>query len=373
MIVIYQIGSFPIYHSMVGKSGKGIQIKRGWGWDTPALEFTGIEGGVSLLPPASALVDKSKLSLSGELVNATDIKVEAALNYLKSLSGRRNIQIIGAQMSDQSEDDGPSVGISGDITWLVCDAVIDSVNVNEVWSGSDMTISSLPVTISGRIQGYWKMLSPLYWEYKDRSMSATDPHGYYSQPQLGNTNFKHPVNFNEILNNYSFFRWPSTLSDMSPTMWGNKYDGHLGGEGSDFIPFGVFNMFVDPQSWQNVNTLTAFTGVSPTDTIEIKVTKATGPFKEDLITETSSLDLSLTDADLAWLGYVGLRENDILYTGLVDPLPGYIVRDGSIISGLSLSWSYPGAFPGEAASGNVIVEYLGSLGAVAFLHDYLTY
>jgi len=373
MIIIYQIGSLPLYSSLHSLGGSGIQIKRGWDWDAPEIDFTGLEGGVSLLPPASALLKNSEVSLSGVLVNTPDIKMMSALNYLKSLGGRRNVQIIGAQIADKSADDGEYVFASGDITWLVCDAVITSVKIDEVWEGDTMTTSHIPLTIKCKLFDYWKILSPLYWEYLDRGMSAINPHGSETQPHMGNTTFGHPTNFSELLPGYVFFRWPSTLSEMSPTMWDSKYDGHLGGEGSDFVPFGTVDILVDPQAWQSSNSLTAFTGLVSTETIEMVVTKPSGPFKEDLIEEISSLDLATTDADLAFLGYFGLRGTDILYTGFVDPLPGYVVRDGIIISGLSLRWDYPSSYPGEFANGSVTVEYRGSLGAVAYLHDYLTY
>ena len=373
MIIIYQIGSFPLYFSLVGLESKGVPIKKDWSWDSPFITYTGMEGGVSLLPPTSPILESAEISVSGSLVNVPDIKVEAALNYLKSMGGRRNVQVIGAQIAEESFDDEGFVLAPSDITWLVCDAVINQAKVSEVWGGDKSTTSNLPITIDMTLMGYWKSLSPLYWEYQDRGIMGTNPQAEDAQPHMGDTNFIHPTKFEEILVGYVFFRWPSTLSDMSPTMWATKYIDHLGGIGSDFQPFGIVNLFVDPQAWQNVDTLTAFTGLVPTETLSIVVTKPTGPFNEDVIEETSTLDLETTDEDLAKLGHGGLRETDILYTGLVDPLPGYVFRDGEIIEGMSLRWLYPGSYPGEAINGNVSVEYAGSLGAVAYLHDYLVY
>lgn len=373
MIILYQIGNFPIYHSLYGIDRKGVPIKKNWNWNNPFITYTGMEGGVSLLPPASALIDSSEVSISGSLVNIPDIKMTAALNYLKSLGGRRNVQIIGAQIEEESFYDDPLVVQPSDITWLVCDAVITDMKVSEIWAGEKPTTSNLPISFSLELMGYWKMLSPLYWEYQYRGAMGVDPQAESSQPHMGATDFRHPIKFDDLLEGYVFFRWPSTLSEMSPIMWATKYVGNIGGVGSDFRPFGTVKFFADPQGWQNVNTLTAFTGLVATETIEIIVTKPTGPFKEDTIEEISTLDLSETDSDLISLGYGGLRETDILYTGLVDPLPGYVLRNEAIIEGLSLRWSYSGSYPGEAINGNVTVEYRGSLGGVAYLHDYLVY
>jgi hypothetical protein len=369
MIILYQVGLFPVYYSLQGVDGKGVKVSSGVSWENPKNEHSGVEGSVSLLPATSPLVKSSSFKVTGSLLNTHYNKMTAGYNYLKSIAGRRNIKLIAMQIEDKSVEDGPEVFASGDITWLVCDAILTDIKTDSTWAGSTITTTNVPVTLTFDIRGYWQPLSPLYWEYRPYDTIV----GRDEIVPLTSNTFLHPVTFDDLTETGTFYRWPSSLSDYSPTMWGQKYDGQIGGNGSDFAPFGLTSLFVDPYVWQNTNSLYAFTGLTATDEISIKATMKTGEFKTDLVEEESTLDLSTVDDDLALIGYYGLRSTDIIYTGMVDPLPGYVVRDGVRIPDLAVRWQYNLSYPGEVVNGDIEIDFTGSLGNVAYLHDYLVY
>jgi hypothetical protein len=372
MIVIYQIGDVQVYNNILGEGTNGLKLTRPISWDNPQAEITDVESVVSLLPATTSLATPNSIKLKGMVFSSLNQSIDALMERLKYVSGRRNTQVIGFMM--QSVPNGEKVLEISDLLWLENDCVISNVQNTSVWASGNSD-AGLDISFTIELGLTWGGLSDLYWEYRNPELRYINPYDPNHAPLIPQERFILPKTFGEIVPDNFFFRWDNELSAMSPTVWDNLYTGNMNGQGSDFDNFGSFSVFADPDRWQSVRSMYAFTGLSSSGTISISVCKAGGYFPGDELVEISSLDLSVLDAALATAGYVGLKETDILYTGLVDPLPSYVVRDGERITELIAEWDYDSTYPGEVGKGYSDVTVAGedTLGSVAFVHEFRLY
>ncbi|APU89033.1 hypothetical protein Rctr85_002 [Virus Rctr85] len=372
-IILYQIGDVPIFHTLVGADGKAVSIDLGRSWRFPTSELHGVGGSVSYLPLTRSLPETPTFKVSGTLHAVPPYSITRSVNALKSLGGRRNIPLIGFSLENPMLDEGDCIS---NLLWLYADTTIVDVDdkseynsLSNVWSFDQHPIN---LTIKAGLR--WRVLSPWFWEYRDPLeyiINPLDP----ANAQTGIDNyFHHPESFDDLLSCAYFYRWQSDLSTYSTLFWGRKYsDGLLGGSGSDFVDFGDYSFYSDPQLWSaDPTSVYAFTGLSPSGSISITVQRSTGLFSNQGVEEVSTLDLAELDTDLAAAGYSELRLTDIVYTGALAPFPGFVMRDGQRITSFKPKWSYPGSYPGETGRGynTFTVSSEDTTGQVAFLHDY---
>lgn len=370
--MLYQLGDVPLFHTLVGDDGKGVSIDLGRSARIPQTNLTGVSGSVSYVPLTRPLLDPMQIKISGILRQLPPYGLTRSINSLKSLIGYKNIPVIGFFM-ENSQIDGQSVP---NLLWLYANCTIKDVDASsdynsekDVWG-----FDKQPITITLVADLRWRSLSPWFWEYRD-------PHDYLINPnaptnsQVGIDNyFYHPPTFNDLSENFYFFRWQSDLSQYNPTFWGIKYDsGLLGGVGSDFVDFGSHSFYSDPQLWSAQPTsVYAFTNLSDAGEINMTVRRQTGLFASQYIDEVSSLDLAQLNDDLITAGYSGLLPSDYVFTGYLSPFPGFVYRNGERLTGFTPRWSYPGTYPGETgrAFNTITITAEGTTGQVAYLHEY---
>lgn len=373
MIVIYQIGDVQIYDNIRGLDGASLKVKRNYTWDNPQTEITDVETVVSLLPATTSLAESGSITVTGMSVGTDWQTVDGVIENLKFTAGRQNTKIIGFMVQSNPGDEGDL--LISDLTWLINDCVITKITPSPNW-GEGNSDAGLPITFTIELGIAWEGLSDLYWEYKSPDQRYLNPYSSDNAPRQPQNRFLLPQTFADLSPNSYFFQWSNNISSMSPAVWGSFYDGQgLNGLGSDFAPFGTLAINADQLRWQSVESMYAFTGLGQVGELSISVIKGAGYFPGETVTEVSALDLSVLSDDLAVAGHIELMPTDIVYAGLIDPLPGYVERNGEILTGMIPSWSYPGTYAGEVGKGHSTVSVAGDdvLGSVAYLHSFRTY
>lgn len=375
-MILYQIGDIPVFDAFKGTEDSGVEIGLEQSWRNPEAEFSNTSGRMSFLPRTRALMEPLEVTLSGQVFKSPGFSVEGFINSIKSLGGRRNTPIIAFR--GESPDDDPECCDCDDmrVDWLINYGLVLNVEVDTELKSQDnpWVFDTLPLSIELQLDTRWVCLPPLLWEYRKWSGRFVNPQSSFNSQEGIDQLFIHPKKFSQIVPNSYFYRWYTELSLFNPVYWGEKYlEGRQGGVGSNFTDFGVFNTYADPSMWPaDPASVYAFTELSNSGTINIAVSKSAGYFVDDTEVQVSTLDLSVLNADLLASGFGGLLHNDIVYTGLVAPYPGFVMRDGVKITTARPKWSYPGTYPGETGRGYNSIHFYGdgSTGQVAFLHDY---
>lgn len=371
-VVLYQIGDVPLFHTAVGS--KGISLDLGRGWRNPNIDLTGVGGSASYLSPTRTLSKTPSYKISGQFQGSPPYHLQRIVNQLSALGGRRNIPLIGFFLENASVD----LTCVSDLLWVYTTGVIVDLDnkadygaESEVWAWNQQPIG---ITIESDMK--WKALSPWFWEHRDPDEILVDV-GNPNNAQVGIDNlFIHPKTLDDIndIKCCTFYKWPGALSMFDPTFWGLKYSqGILGGVGSDFGDFGTVKIHSDPGMWSaDPSSVYAFTGLSPSGSISITNQRPFGPFQGNVVTEVSTLDLAQLKADMVNAGYTDLFPDDVVYTGLLSPFPGFVMRDGERLTGFSPRWDYVGTYPGETAVGvnTITFSSISTTGQVAYLHDF---
>jgi hypothetical protein len=365
----YQLGDVPLFHTLIGTSDKGVSIDIGRDWRNPMTELIGVGGAVSFLSNTRTLSKTPGIKIDGTLVSVPPYNITRLRNSLMSLGGRRNIPLIGFYMDDT--DAAPLANL----IWLYTDVMITSITPDNQYSDASnvWSLDKQPIAIEMQADTRWRPLSQWTWEYRDPFEYLINPASSENSQVGYDTVFVHPKTFGDLRECFYFYRWQSNDSYYSPFFWGMRFDGVLGGYGSDFVDFGRYEFYSDPALWSaDPNSVYALTGLSNSGTVSITVKRQTGLFANDVRDEVSSLDLAVLDADLAKAGYGGLHADDIIFTGQLSPLPGFVYRNNQKLMGVLPKWSYPSSYPGETGRGynTFTVEGTGTTGQVAFLHEY---
>lgn len=376
-LILYQIGDFPIHNVAVGIDNKGITIDRKRKWRNPVETLTDVGGVYSTLPATRDLPDDHTMKAKLNLIASENIKLDNSYHVLNSMAGRRNVPIIGYEIENQYAPEGEEC--VDEITWLQNFAVITSVDSKYEYASEKepWNLDYLEVSLDLFLGTQWEVLNPWVWEYRDWRNRISNPFSEFVGQQGLDTYFNHPERFNEIIPDSYFFRWDAGLFDYNPTYWGLRFsEGRTGGVGSNWTSVGTHIANSDPLRWSGkIQSIYGFKGLSATGTISINTKQATGFFQGDYEDQESTLDLSTLDADLISAGYVGLQPDDIIITGFADPAPGFVIRDGAIITDVRPQWSYPGTYPGETgrAYNEITTALSGTGGQVAYLHEFGVY
>lgn len=372
MLFLYQVGDLPLYDSLRGPGGKGIQIDMSSEWRDPTQKFSGISGQHSYAPLTHGILDKNSISVKGAVYPTKFMDAEEFQNMLFSIGGRRNIPIIAFRYVENYNSTAQY------IDWLVNYGMVNKVPRKQEYMSEDNIFAPLTAEIQFDIDNLglkWRRLSPWLWEYRRWADRVIDPNSSLLAASEPSNKFVHPQKFAQILPDRYFFLYDTTLTDFSPAFWGVKYEEEPndGGFGSNWVGVGTFEFFSDPLRWSAPpSSVYAFTNLATSGTLSIAVQRTTGFFANQVVEEISTLDLAIVDSDLNAVGYGGLRSDDIIITGLVAPQPGFVLRDGSKIEAARPKWDYPATYPGEASRGynKVTLQADGLNPQVAFLHEF---
>lgn len=127
------------------------------------------------------------------------------------------------------------------------------------------------------------------------------------------------------------------------------------------------HVFVDKRRW-NVppHSVYFFKSLNPTGSLTLTVHKTKNLY--NVVTESTSVDLTALDTLLSDNGYTGLLPTDILVIGEVSPAPGFIYRDGTVLSVVP-EVIYADEYPGYLDVGDTTV-YLNGYGQAAWRHTF---
>lgn len=368
-LFVYQLGDVPLYHTLIGTGDDGVTIDVSRSWRSPSTDLVGVGGSVSFLSNARTLPMSPTVTVEGTLAPTPPYSIARLVNSLTSLGGRRDTPLIGFFLEDTES------AAHTDLIWLYTNVLVKSLSAAYSYhdSGDVWSLDKQPISISMQAETKWRPLPRWLWEYRDPFEYIINPTSPYNSQVGFDTLFNHPRTLADLRECYYFYRWQSDGSAYSPAFWGLQFSGVLGGYGSDFTDFGRYEFYSDPALWSAApSSAYAFTGLSPNGSISITVKRQTGLFANQVREEVSSLDLEVLDADLATAGYTGLRLDDVVFTGLMSPLPGFVWRDSKKLLGVLPKWSYPGTYPGETDRGynTFTVTGVGTTGQVAFIHEY---
>ena len=371
MLFPYQIGDTPLYSFFSGRDDEGITLSVDPKWRFSEITFTGRRG-VHLTNPATyALSDLPDFEVSGTILARDSAHAQWIQSAVNSLGGRINIPLIVFRYENPLKQ-----GECSELDWLYADAIILSSELEYNYGGTEASQwghLSLSLKISGKLLAPFARMPKWVWEYRSYQERVQDPFAESGSSSPNNT-FFHPTEYHHLQREGHFVRWlhPDTLLDTS--YWGVKYfQDTSGGVGEDFGDFKSVFYYANPQLWSALpQALYAFTELLPYGSIQIDVQQSTGFFANDDFIESSILDLAQLDTDLNSAGYGGLFNSDLIYTGAVTPYPGFIVRNGVILSDIRPRWLYTGEYPGIVKNGatNVNIQAVLTAGKMAYLFDY---
>lgn len=374
MLVIYQIGDVPLFHSLRAEAGDSISVKNNRQWRVPTTEFFGSSGDVFVGDPYRPNVDSSAISISGKFICTDGNTVKDTMKRLQSFGGIPQVPIIGFHYEECDHVDSPNccAACNPTLDWIVNYGIITRITTDsQYFSSSDPHEFMLqPISIDMSIGTKWKSLNKYEWDYRvDRSISPYNPVTSSISNYL-------PSTFYGVRPKYFFFKWNTTLSKYDPTYWGYKHADLIGGLGSDFIDIGTYEVYSPPQVWSAPpNSVYAFKGVTNLNgTISMKVARNVSLFDLEERVEESTLSLSQLNTDMVSAGYGGLYESDYIVTGFANPFPGFVVRNNEKLN-IRPRWTYPGIYPGETGIGfnRISVTCLGNRLQMAYVHDFGTY
>lgn len=360
---VYQIGDLNLFHQI----GSGVTLDTSRKWEVPSETFSGVSSQKMFSPVTRSINQAAQIRVSGLVVQKDYLGVNEFISHLKYLGGRQNTPIICFRIEDSPNMAEP------EINWLLAQGIITDVTDSHQYSSTESGAVAQDISFSLILTSDWMRLSPWEWEYRRDLTRQPSPNDPWNSPATPDTLFSHPYLMEHFTEGAYFYRWSLTDSEMLPSFWGLKYsEGVDGGVGSDFTNSGTHEIYSNPRYWSSdPRSLYAMTGLEPDGTLQIKVTRQTGNFYRDAITETSTLELPKLNNSLIELGYGGLQPSDIVYTGLIDPLPGYVLRGDTIIP-VGTYWEYEGTYPGETGPGWNTISILGVKTPVyvAYLHEF---
>lgn len=374
MLMIYQIGDAPLFFTLRSKAGDSVSIRNSREWKAPFVEFTGAPGNTFVGDAHQVLPESQKLDISGEFICDDGVSAEKMLRHLNSFGGVPQIPIIAFRYQECDHVDNLSCcqKCNSTLDWIVNYGIITKIEQDSNYNNTDELYASMfaPVSITMTLGTKWKHLNAYEWEY--RSDRVLNPFVGLEAPNK----YFIPITLNGLQHNNYFFRWNTVLSKYSPTFWGIKYGDEFGGLGSDFSDVLSTDVFSDPQIWSAPPTSAyAFTNINNVNSeLAILVQRNIGLFDSNPRIETSTLDLDQLNTDMISAGYGGLYQSDVIFTGAVQPFPGFITRNGSRIN-VRPRWTYSGIHPGETGIGfnKVSFSCLGNSVKVAYVHDYGMY
>lgn len=373
MLLVYQIGNVQMWDAFKGVNGKQVNINTESTWKAPDAQFSGVGGRQSFLPLTRSVLDDPDITVDGSVVDGTYWSIDQTLARLKSFGGRRNIPIICFQLEDRTPEEAID-DIS--IRWLINYAIITKVTTKSSYNDSATDFDSGAVSLSMKLQRNWQALSPWHWEYRSGNQPVIDPANPINAQQGIDHLFNIPTTFGGLVPDSFFYRWQNELSTYNPSYWATRFEAVEGGFGFDFKNFDVVEFYSPPELWSAPPAPAyAFTQLENVGTLHIKARRATGLFQDDFVYEDSTLDLAALDSTLQVAGLTGLLKTDIIFTGFIDPVPGFIYRNNEILSVPIPEWDYEGQYPGELSSGYNRVE-IGvdqSAGQMAALFTYGMY
>jgi hypothetical protein len=370
--VVYQIGDVPLYNVLVGKDDSGVTFDAKRNWRIPYKELHGVGGSVSYLPYTTTLPQTPTPTLSGWIMGSDPYSIEQTISRLMSLGGVRDIPIIGFFMENPYLPDDPLP----EVIWLYNRVTLQSVEPSYADKDTSGGYEMVPLTLTMRTQLNWKVLSPWEWEYRRAVDFIIDTSSMEAQPVSASGALWHPKKITDFDPNGYFFYWQGRVDRFDPYYWGQRFlNGLPGGVGSDYKELQQVLVYSDPLRWSvPPSSVYAFTGLDASGTLNIQIELVSGLFNTPPITATSTLDLVQLDSDLAAAGYEELKIDDVIMTGVMAPLPGFILRDDVRISGLRPRWSFSGTYPGETGRGlNKIRPYFTGTATNprwAYLHEF---
>ncbi len=374
MLIIYQIGDVPLFHSLRAEVGDTVNVKNGRSWRVPTVEFLGSSGDTFVGDPYRPTVDAGNLNISGEFICTDGDDAKQILKQVQSLGGMVQVPVIGFNYQECDHVDSPNccAACNPTLDWIVTYGIITKMSYDSKYFSSKDPFEFMlsPVTIDMTIGTKWKSLNKFEWEYRiDRNLSPYSP--VTSTP----SNYI-PFSLDGIVPKYYFYRWNTALSKYDPTFWGYKHADLVGGVGSNFVDLGAYDIFSPPQTWSAPpNSVYAFTGFTNlTSTLTMSVARNMSLFDLNERVETSSLSLTQLNTDMIAAGYGGLYASDYVITGFATPFPGFVVRDNVQLK-VRPRWTYPGLYPGETGIGfnRINVECVGNPLKMAYLHEFGTY
>ena len=374
MYFIYQIGDVPLYNYLQGRDKDGVSLSFEPSWRAPATQFTGAGGSHFTGPSTRSLPESSSFSVDGVFTTKNHSQADWLYQKLRGMGGRLNYPLIAFRY-----EESPTEGCLPELDWVVAECIIESADLEESYASQEVKSAgylSVAVSIEGTLITPFRRLSAWFWENRPYVSHLADPYSDTAAYHSLDNRFWQPSNLKELPENRFYMRWQDPDTLLLPSFWGVKYNyGDTGGASSDFQDFGTVPYFSNLNLW-NYPPLPvyAFRGLQPSGSIAIETRQVVGPFAYDNLVTVSDLDLVELDSDLTALGYGGLLESDIIYTGNVLPFPGFVYRNNAILSGIRPKWSYPSEYPGILASGAGFVTFTKLLteGQVAFSIDFRT-
>jgi hypothetical protein len=378
-LVMYQVGNVPVFQTLEGVGSSGVKLKADRKWTVTTDKFHNIPGQHIYNDPSRPLADNQQISLDGAIVADNAHSIDQTVNKLMSLGGRSEIPFIAFHYEDRDGLDLDSCANCEDkITWLLNTGVVTNITRNSEL-GTKRSTASLAwqkVKIAALLDWRWQVLNPWTWEYRINSPVA-NPLSPDLQSEVPSNIFEHPKTFRGVRPKGEFFNWRNDLTIYTPSAWASRFnEDRQGGVSSNFVDFGSYEFWSDPSYWSAPpSSAYAFSDLSLSGSISIEVRNASGlAYGEDNVT-TATLDLAQLNTQLDTVGYFGLRNDDIILTGDVQPFPGLVVRDNEIIPNIRPEWIYDGVYPGETFIGYNYTNFIltSASAKVAYIHKFGTY
>lgn len=349
MYLLYQLGNVQLWDSLKGVGGKGVSINLETQWKSPDTQFPGVGGRQSYLPMTRSILDDPDIVIDGSVTATPHSSIDQTISRIQSFSGRRNIPIIIYQLEDRTPEEA-TTDIS--IRWLINYGIVTKVSQKSSYNDSATDFDSGAISVTMKLQRYWQALSPWHWEYRSGNQPIIDPASVINAQQSFDKLFNIPQTFGELVPHSFFYRWQNELSTYNTAYWAKRFDGREGGEGFDFREMGTIEFYSPPELWNGPpSPAYAFTNLEDTGILKITARRFTGLFQSDFLYEDSTLDLEALDAALFTAGLDGLLKTDIVFTGLLDPVPGFVYRENARLTVPVPEWAYSGLYPGELSPG----------------------
>lgn len=356
MFLVYQIGDVVLYDALLGANGDPVEAAFSRSWSNPSTAFQQGGGRQYHGPLLRSLPEEVEFEVSGRLFQTPYINASRMKSRILSFAGRRNTPVIIVKYEESYTSN-----CLPKLTWLIGYGTITDLPTEHNYYGAESggSFVSTPLELNVKISEPFQQLSQWFWEYRSMQERLSNP---YSEDaaQEGLNGFRHPQDFTEIQPNHYFVRWQSSDTMYTPEFWGLNYLYQMdGGQSSDFVN-GPLNLFVysDEDLWSVApRSMYAFTNLSPFGTITITTKLKSGLFYGDEVESTTTLDLAQLDTDLAAAGFGGLAIDDILFTGAVNPRPGFIQRYGNTLAAVRPKWIYDQSYPGEISKGATWITF----------------
>lgn len=358
-VYIYQIGNVALgTFASPEMAGVKLSIPREFRGET----FQAANSPVTTFTNALQLPKPMEVSIEGTIVRRNCNSVTDQFNAIKSVGGRPYIDVIAFVPNVCC---GTAEGCSecGDCqsdhcaNWITTTAFIGKIE--EEYELEDLESINptlmMPLEIDATFTTYWYPLNPYLWETYS-SGGIVD--GFRSIVTPYNSSFpcKPPfpkLNKADLLFNKK--RYSNALALYDVDLWGSMYS-EFNARGRGWKNWTSYKVSPSIKVWNAAPaSIYAFTNLPASGEIEILVESEIAPWE---ITEyTSTLDLEEVDTMLNDFGYTGLLEDDIIYVTDSTYSPGFILRNGILLTTsegqpLKPIWNYSYTFPGQLLSVN---------------------